>query len=242
MSLTYLEAVSTRAADCLLEPGAPSSLGDDEASLVLGHCDAWTRGLASLVCKSWQALARPELHATIGGLPRRLTAGSLVRFATRWCGDQTLKLDLANMRSLDDSTLRHILIRTSSLSGDDSSRGDGAETAGARRAVECARARMPSLRHLDLSACDVGDAAFRDVEGGSPASGVSLASLGVFAQLRTLCLWAVSELSNAGLALLAACAPCLEAIDLRMCGEVDGEGVCGMARRCPRLLDVRSEP
>lgn len=212
MSASFLAAVATRAADCLAAPPPRvPSLSVDELSLILRFCDVLTRVRSALVCKAWFSVSRrPELYSTIDSLPRRMAYLTIMHFVELFCGEQTTELSLANMRNLDDVGIEFLLVL--------------------RKWEEGPSARMPRLRVLDLSANDIGDAAFMIPERLRDSC---------FGALRRLRLWAVTDMTNGAMAYLAGHCPLLEMLDLRMCGEVDGLGVRKLTEHCPMLADVR---
>ena len=271
MSDSFLVAVAARAADVVLSSAklaavdglgtadaeafnssaAFPTLSADETCEVLRCCDVLTRlRVAAVVCKSWQELTRrPDLYTTVS-LPIHMTRGGLVRFAVKFCGEHTTKLNLRNMRnlrnidrSLSTSALQRMLVanlfRESSADWEAAPPATPGElvatTIEGRTSGTGPRARMPHLQVLDLSANALDDSVFGSLHG----TCVTVGMLRCFAQLRRLSLFAVTGLTTKTIHLLAGHCPKLETLDLRMCGEVDYSGVCHLASYCPVLADVR---
>lgn len=223
MSASYLSAVAVRLVDaCSIRHHDRSRLSADEAFSVLLQLPMVSRLRAAAVCKDFlEASRRPGLYANCGKdlLSRRAPAGVLEQCALRLLGAQTLVLNLANMRSVDDAMMAKILLH----------HGQAYHDGRQHIRTTAEHIRMPNLHTLDLSACEIGDD-----------------SLGYLSEcckhgmpLRCIYLWAAEDVSDVGVRLLAGHCHQLQVADLRMCGSVTGKGVRVLAESCHDLRDLR---
>jgi hypothetical protein len=229
MSSTFLAAVAARAADAT--SCGSNRLGDDcnplessdVALVILLHLDLRIRLLAAAVSTSWLAASRrdAELYriCSKGLVSRRASKRQLQRFG-RLLGEHTLSLDLSSVLNVDDVVSRDLL-----TSGGRSREEEGPWARLVGHADARSTARMPNLRTLKLSGCDIGDKTCESLRGMS--------------SLRALHLWAAESVTNDGIALVAVSCPKLAVLDLRCCGEVHRGCVEHLASHCTELVDLR---
>ena len=206
MSATFLAAAAARANDASHHAHSNIFSSPDLIFQLLLHLPLHGRMQAAAVCVAWLDLTRrtAELYTVCkrGLLNRRAPRRTLDMFRSL-LGDHTTLLDLSNVRGVDDDLITSYVFNKS------------LETA-----------RMPRLRTLNLSGCEIGDLACLSVR--------SAARCGM-TSLRELHLWAASDVTDQGIEQLTAACPALEVVDLRMCGEVTGACVATLALNCPAL-------
>ena len=236
MSDSFLAAASARAVDLVealfvgaqhgTASGTPNVIFEsaDLTLLLFLHLDLSTRLMAAACCKAWLHTSNSSfaLYANCDKklLSRRLSHHALTRFR-KLLGKHTTSLDLSNMHNLDDTSVGDIL----TVSGDMTLHVEP-EALGS----EVDSARMPNLRSLNLSGCDIGDDA---------CFWVNRAGLRGMGHLREIHLWAAESITDAGIGLIAQACPLLEVLDLRCCGTVTGKCVGTLAFHCVHLTDLR---
>ena len=148
MSDSYLQAVSARHADsimllCLAE----LSLMEDNLEQVLVHSDLLARLRAACVCKHWHTVARLKTvacPAIVGRsmLDRRMNFTALTCCCERFLGSWTTHLDLSGFKRVQVAALLMTVLFH-----------DGYPQT----------SRLPNLRSLDLSACEINDSVFAHI-------------------------------------------------------------------------------